>query len=874
MIPAEMRERRAWVLWRFEERDGKATKVPYQAIAPSLRASSTDPATWAAFGVAVAALERSRHMDGIGFVLSPDDPFVALDLDHCIDENGELSADAAAVVDEVDSYTEITPSGHGLRIIARGDLPPGGRKRGNFEVYDSGRYVTITGRVYAGRGEIRERAEQIAALHARVFPPVQSQPQHFPRHTPRTDDLPLADQEILRKASSATNGLGFNALWHGYWQEAGYSSQSEADMALCCHLAWWADRDEAQVDRLFRESRLMRDKWDESHYSGGVTYGHNTVARACELVEEGYRQGIAVPLPSRNGNGSASADFSVFSVFNGSEGPKNRVAPPSNKEEDQQNQYLRTFQSAENAENAANDTAEQESASCGIDVEPWPAILPLGEYDLPPFPLESLPSWLATFACATSEAMQVAPDLPAMMALSALAASVSRKYEVSARPGWREPLNVYTATVLAPGNRKSAVASAITKPLLEWERAEAVTLADERARAASQKRILEARQKDAERRAATAKVEERTYLESEARDIAAEADAARERGEFRLFVEDCTPERLTGLLADNDGRIAILSAEGDAFDLIAGRYSDKANLGVYLKGHTGETLIVDRIGRRGERVEHPALTIGVAIQPEVLRGLLQKPNLRGRGLLGRFLYSLPDDRLGFRDADPAPIPDAVSEAYAEGMHTLLSLPLRKGGEGGEVLPFILALSSDARALLTEYQREIEKELRPGAMLGDMTDWGGKAVGAVVRIAALLHLADAALPAREESFEIESSTFLAAVQIGSYLCAHARAAFSEMGADSVMDDARYILAWIERRGEMQFRQGDLHRALARRFRKSEDMVPALSLLVARNYLREYLPSAEERKHNAKSRFDVNPAFFSRPSRGRSGSGSTF
>lgn len=851
-IPAELREQRQWVIWRYEERDGKRTKVPYQAGQNGARASSTDPSTWTRFEV---ARDAAPALDGIGFVLSSRDPFVAVDLDHCIDEGGALTDEACTIVEALDSYTEITPSGHGLRIIVRGELPPGGRKRGNVEIYDSGRYVTITGCVLGGRNQVHERTAEIAAVHSRVFPaPVSIT--RAPRQAPAMSDLSLPDQEVLRRATAAKNGAAVGHLWGGDYQAAGYSSQSEADSALAFHLAFWTNSDPVQMDRLFRESGLMREKWDEKHFNDGRTYGQATIERAASLVSEGYTPGVAIPAPSKNGH---STESSVFNVFNGSGSAKNGVTPPYKEEEGIADQVLRTFQSAENAENDANGEA-------------WPALLPIGEYDLPAFPLDTLPPWIADFCAACAEAMQVSADLPALLCLSALASCVSRKYEVAARPGWREPLNIYTATVLAPGNRKSAVASAITKPLEEWERAEAALVSDERARAASQKRILEARQKDAERKAANAGPGNRADLESEAHELAAQVEATRERGEFRLFVEDCTPERLTGLLADNDGRLAILSAEGDAFDLISGRYSDKANLGVYLKGHTGETLIVDRIGRRGERVENPALTIGVAIQPEILRGLLARPNLRGRGLLGRFLYSLPDDRLGFRHPNPAPIPDVLMEGYAQGMHALLSLPLRKDGNG-EVCPFLLALSFDARLLLTEYQREIEAELRPGALLGDMTDWGGKTVGAVVRIAALLHLADAALPAAEPEFEISSASFFAATRIGGYLCAHARAAFSEMGADSVMDDARYIIAWIERRGGPEFRQGEMHRAMARRFRKSEDMVPALSLLVARNYLREYLPTAEERKHNAKSRFVVNPAFFSRPSRDRNGSNST-
>jgi replicative DNA helicase len=133
----------------------------------------------------------------------------------------------------------------------------------------------------------------------------------------------------------------------------------------------------------------------------------------------------------------------------------------------------------------------------------------------------------------------------------------------------------------------------------------------------------------------------------------------------RWLVDDATPEALAGLLAVY-GRIALLSPEGDVFDQMAGRYNQTAgpNLGVYLKGHAGDLLKVDRRGRPPEYVERPCLTIGLAVQPEVLRGLAGRPGFRGRGLLARFLYSLPASLVGRRQAGAPPVPPAVADRYA------------------------------------------------------------------------------------------------------------------------------------------------------------------------------------------------------------------
>jgi primase-polymerase (primpol)-like protein len=152
-ISPELKERPDFVLWRYEYRPESKnlwTKVPYQVNGQ--RASSTNPGTWNTFeAVLEALLAHPGRFDGIGFALSPDDPFIGFDLDHCRDPlDGSIESWAQGVINRLQSYTEITPteitpSGTGIRIIVKGKLPPGGRKKGNFEVYESGRFVTLTG---------------------------------------------------------------------------------------------------------------------------------------------------------------------------------------------------------------------------------------------------------------------------------------------------------------------------------------------------------------------------------------------------------------------------------------------------------------------------------------------------------------------------------------------------------------------------------------------------------------------------------------------------------------------------------------------------------------------------------------------------------
>ncbi len=143
-VPEELRRRPQWVVWKYEERDGKSTKVPYIAGGGG-KASSTDSGTWRSFGEAVQALKAGRY-DGLGFVFSSGDPFAGVDLDSCRNpETGELEEWAAKIVRDLDGYTEASPSGTGVHIIIRGKAP--NKKRGKVEAYSSGRYFTVTGRV-------------------------------------------------------------------------------------------------------------------------------------------------------------------------------------------------------------------------------------------------------------------------------------------------------------------------------------------------------------------------------------------------------------------------------------------------------------------------------------------------------------------------------------------------------------------------------------------------------------------------------------------------------------------------------------------------------------------------------------------------------
>jgi hypothetical protein len=283
--------------------------------------------------------------------------------------------------------------------------------------------------------------------------------------------------------------------------------------------------------------------------------------------------------------------------------------------------------------------------------------------------------------------------------------------------------------------------------------------------------------------------------------------------------------------------MAIFSAEGGVFSMMAGRYSDSPSLDVYLKAHAGDEIRVDRKGRSSEQVTDPALTLGLAVQPAVLDALAEKPMLRGTGLLARFLYALPESRLGQRSMRAQPMTDSIRASYADALRNALVLQ----DQGG---PIVLKPSPAAFDLWLDFASWVEPHL---AELGDfhsIRDWAGKLPGAVARISGVLSIVSISGYRRpfQESISInlyiDEEAMAKATAIGRYLVPHAKAAFSAMGTDERTQGAKAILACIRRKGLRAFSRSELHRLLrgSERFQEAESLEGPLQLLADRNFIR--------------------------------------
>jgi putative DNA primase/helicase len=335
-IPADLKAERRWVCWKLERREGKWSKVPHS---PETRrhADSTDPKTWTDFATALGAYRATGQYDGIGFVLG--DGWAGIDLDDSRDPvTGALLPWAESAVKRFDSFADVSPTATGIKIFLRGRLPVDkGKKCDPIEIYDHGRYFTVCGVPVDGSPcVVNERTE----LLGKFYEALEKREKEVKEQTRKvkangrpggvadevelgcqigqvnhSDVLPvLSDDEVIDLASRARNGTKFKRLWAG--DTGDYAGDdSRADSALCCILAFYT-RDAAQIDRLFRRSGLMREKWERSDY------GSPTIARALELVTKSYKpkrrrarkakdistSGVDAPSGARETEGGAGED--------------------------------------------------------------------------------------------------------------------------------------------------------------------------------------------------------------------------------------------------------------------------------------------------------------------------------------------------------------------------------------------------------------------------------------------------------------------------------------------------------------------------------------------------------------------------------------
>lgn len=495
-----------------------------------------------------------------------------------------------------------------------------------------------------------------------------------------------------------------------------------------------------------------------------------------------------------------------------------------------------------------DDQRRTQAQAADDDADPIPLTQTVS---IPPFPVDSLPQAISDMVCAVADFTQTDTAMAGTASLTALAACTGGRAEIEVRAGWQEPLNIYTASLNLPGERKSAVQTTMAKPVYAAERSLAEAVAPAHRDAATRKDIA---LKNAERlRNAAAKEDnpdEQGKLIDRAVFAAAEADSIKVPPIPRLIADDTTPEAAASLLAEQGGRLAIISAEGGIFDIIAGRYSGNIpNLDIWLKGHSGDPVRIDRKNRPPEYIPRPALTLGLMLQPSVLDAIAANRQFRGRGLLARFLWAYPVSKVGRRSVESPSVPETVEQAYTAAVQGLASALNTRT----EVA--VLKLTDSAYKAVVAIAEKVEPALADDGELAALKDWGSKFVGTIARIAGILHLAEHGPDGLTQP--VTATTVLAAYRLGEYYRACAIRAFTEMGTDQITADANFLLDRIQLLGQDEVSERDMQRAGKSRFKTKADLKPVLSRLVDAGYLLA-LPKPEPTGGRpASPRYKVHP-----------------
>ncbi|HSH52083.1 MAG TPA: phage/plasmid primase, P4 family [Bacteroidales bacterium] len=278
-VPTELKKLNNWCGFKLQQRNGKTTKVPIDANTGNL-GKSNDENTWSSFDTALGSINKF-NCDGIGFFFKP--PYFGIDLDDVRPEierykqNDEADNIVSEFIEMMESYSELSVSGNGVHIIAKGDLPEGGSRKGNVEIYNSGRFFVMTGNSISRFTEIAEdELGKINYLHNKYIGSNEPSKKH---QNNENQGNGLAIEKIIEIARNSKNGMRFKLFMGGGWEQF-YTSQSEADMAFANDLAFWTNRDYEKMDSIFRESSLYRDKWDRK--TGDSTYGQLTLNKAIQ----------------------------------------------------------------------------------------------------------------------------------------------------------------------------------------------------------------------------------------------------------------------------------------------------------------------------------------------------------------------------------------------------------------------------------------------------------------------------------------------------------------------------------------------------------------------------------------------------------------
>lgn len=441
--------------------------------------------------------------------------------------------------------------------------------------------------------------------------------------------------------------------------------------------------------------------------------------------------------------------------------------------------------------------------------------------DLSSFPVDSLPSVLSTYSKQIEESLQVVNEMVSPVLLGVSAMCIQGGYYISPKQDWKEPLNLYILTINNPSEKKTPVLKEVLTPIydyvdkvnkerqpliVEYKIKKNILIRQiERALKAAGSKTKKVNKDTLAKVAKVAKpskdvvevisADQIIDMQNELAELEEE-----EVKQLTMLADDVTTEALVKLLNENNERIAIASAEGGIFGMLAGRYSSHPNIDIFLKGYSGEPYTSHRVSGRMEMLREPLITLVLMMQPVVLMEALVNKEFRERGLLSRFLYSMAGTKVGRRKYRTVAIDEKVRKEYHDLIFELLECREWEHGK-------IIYLSDDADKLGEEFFNEIETTLY--SQYEEMGDWIGKLFGQTMRIAGVLHVIKYRLMAAE--VKVEAETMQSAIDIGRYCLEHAKKVFlySGMYDSPEVKNAKYILSRIDSVGKTQISKRDVY-----------------------------------------------------------------
>ncbi|MEK3719274.1 phage NrS-1 polymerase family protein [Paenibacillus sp. FSL H8-0034] len=689
------------------------------------------------------------QFDGIGFVFKEGGGLTGIDLDKCIDpDTGAIESWAEDIIRGMDSYTEFSVSGTGFHIIVKGTIPGKKNRKDKIEMYDSQRFFVVTGNVFGEPLEVMERQSDLNKLYTQVFP----EP---------------AKRDYANKPSVIKNGEDrLNAL-----------------------------SDTVILEKLFREPQgakwrmLYEQGWNEglgyrSHSEADFAFASKLAFYSSDT--EQIRCLFSASALGKRDKWESRADYQDRVITNAMDG--------------QVEKYSKRSRQTQNEVGVEPDNHNSEG-------DEYPEIAPFEAYSIPTFPLDIFPKWLRDYVGGVANFVQTPVDAPAMMALSVLAVAVQRRFNVEIYPGYVEPLCLYTITALPSGARKSPVFKKMVEPIQTYEK----QLRKEMASVIAKRKVHIENLKDQYanelKRIKTGTADTQSRLV----EIQQSLDETKELFPPALIKQDITAEKLIQVLSENQNRIGILGPESNILDIASGLYADKkTNVDIYLKGFDCEYYAYDRKNGGSIYLDSPAISIGLMVQNDKLKGVLSNRSLHGQGLFARFLYAIPDSLAGKMTPRGASIPCEVETTY----HSMVTLLLNRkpATHGGNKIDLTELVLNEVRGKLSEedepaqtlrfsqeagevYDRlsmKVQPYLRDDTHLtSDLRSWLSKLVGRVMRIGGLLHMAEHA-DQEELPEEVAASTVEAAVRLEEYLYAHTLKAFGQASEGVHAEKQKYIL----------------------------------------------------------------------------------